>query len=227
VHHLRTEVYRDGVVRPLRLALIDDYDVVIAGVAHMFDSYRDRVEIVEMVAGEPVSVDVDVALFDTFAQAEADGLNLATIIENPHARRVVVYTWSFDEQLIERALAQGASGYLAKTLPAAELVVALERVNAGEVVVSESPPRSRRTIGLDWPGRVEGLSDREAEVLALIAQAKTNAQIAALTYLSENTVKSYTQSLYRKLGVSSRTQAALWGVNHGFAIEGHRTDDWA
>lgn len=213
--------------RRLRLALIDDYDIVVTGLAHMFDSYLDRVEIVELVAGEQVEQDVDIALFDTFAQAEADGPDLPTIIANPHARRVVVYTWSFEPRLVTRAIELGASGYLAKTLPASELVAALERVDAGEIVVSEAPARSRGTIGLDWPGRVEGLSDREAEILALISQAKSNAQIAALTYLSENTVKSYTQALFRKIGVGSRTEAALWGINHGFAIGGHRADDWA
>ena len=69
---------------------------------------------------------------------------------------------------------------------------------------------------LDWPGRREGLTDRESEILALITQGKSNAEVAALTYLSPNTVKSYIRTLYRKIGVDSRTQAVLWGVGNGF-----------
>jgi DNA-binding CsgD family transcriptional regulator len=80
--------------------------------------------------------------------------------------------------------------------------------------------------GLDWPGRAEGLTDREAEILALITQGRGNAEIAAMTYLSPNTIKSYIRSVYRKIGVSSRTQAVLWGVHHGFAPTSHRLDDW-
>lgn len=210
---------------PIRLALIDDYEVVLIGVAHMFDEYRERVEVVELVIGEPVGVDVDIALFDTFAQREADGNDVGAIVASGHADKVAVYTWSFDPRLVDSALRQGARGYLSKTLPAAELVSALERIHAGEVVVSDSP-RSRPTVGLDWPGRTEGLSDREAEILALVTQAKSNREIAEMTYLSINTIKSYLRSLFQKIGVRTRTEAALWGVEHGFAVENHRVDDW-
>jgi DNA-binding NarL/FixJ family response regulator len=210
---------------PVRLALVDDYEVVLVGLAHMFDDYRDRIEVVELVIGQPVAVHVDVALLDTFAQREADGNDVSTIVASGHAAKVAVYTWSFAPALVDSALRQGARGYLSKTLPAAELVNALERVHAGEVVVSDSP-RSRSTVGLDWPGRTEGLSDREAEILALVTQAKSNREIAEMTYLSINTIKSYLRSLFRKLGVRSRTEAALWGVEHGFAVESHTIDDW-
>jgi two-component system, NarL family, response regulator LiaR len=212
---------------PIRLALVDDYEVVLVGVAHMFDEYQDRVQVVEVETGEPVTTDVDIALLDTFAQSEADGGEVATLVANEHAARVVVYTWSFDQRLIDSALRQGASGYLSKTLPAAELVRALERIHAGEVVASDPPPRSHTTVGLDWPGRTEGLTDRESEILALVTQAKSNTEIAAMTYLSINTVKSYLRTLFRKLGVRTRTEAALWGVSHGFAVESHRIADWS
>ena len=59
--------------------------------------------------------------------------------------------------------------------------------------------RGRSAVGLDWPGRGEGLSDRESEILALITQGKSNAEVAALTYLSPNTVKSYIRTIYRKI----------------------------
>ena len=91
----------------------------------------------------------------------------------------------------------------------------MEAVHAGEVVVSESPLRTRTMSSLDWPGQREGLTDRESEILALITQGKSNAEVATLTYLSPNTIKSYIRTLYRKIGVTSRTQAVLWGVGTG------------
>jgi DNA-binding NarL/FixJ family response regulator len=102
----------------------------------------------------------------------------------------------------------------------------LEAVHSGEVVISEVEGRARSAPGLDWPGRGEGLSEREAEVLALITQGMSNADVARLTYLSPNTVKSYIRTIYRKLGVGSRTQAMLWGVNHGFTPDHHRIEHW-
>ena len=148
------------------------------------------------------------------------------MVANPRASRVVVYTWNFHPDLIASAQQHGAHGYLSKTLPARELVAALEAVHAGETVISDPPPRARSAVGLDWPGRGEGLSDRESEILALITQGKSNADVARLTYLSPNTVKSYIRSIYRKIDVGSRTQAVLWGVAHGFTPDHHRIDHW-
>ncbi|TPG28304.1 response regulator transcription factor [Mycolicibacterium hodleri] len=212
--------------RPITVALVDDYDVVLMGVAKMFDRYRDRVLVAEIDATTAVSDAVDIALYDSFAQPESDHHEIGVLVANPRARRVVVYTWNFHPDLIESARRHGAHGYLSKTLPARELVGALEAVHAGEMVISDVPPRGRSAVGTDWPGRAEGLSDRESEVLALITQGKNNAEVAALTYLSPNTVKSYIRTIYRKIGVGSRTQAVLWGVQHGFTPDHHRIDHW-
>jgi DNA-binding NarL/FixJ family response regulator len=211
---------------PIRVALVDDYDVVLLGLAHMFDEYRDRIAVVEIDANKPVEEDVDIVLYDSFAQPESDRDELSVLVKSPHAGKVVVYTWNFHPDLVAAAKKHGACGYLSKTLPARELVAALEAVHAGEMVVSEPPPRSRNTVGLDWPGRPEGLSDRESEILALITQGKGNAEIAGLTFLSPNTVKSYIRTIYRKIEVASRTQAVLWGVDHGFTPDHQRMDSW-
>jgi len=102
-------------------------------------------------------------------------------------------------------------------------------VAAGRVL---RPPRgpcgfhTAHSQSQDWPGRREGLTDREAEILALITQGKSNAEVAALTYLSPNTIKSYIRTLYRKIDVDSRTQAVLWGVNNGFLPDHHRIEHW-
>ena len=210
----------------ITVALVDDYDVVLLGVARMLDGYRDRMRVVEIDANEAVENVVDIVLYDSFAQPESNQEEIAVLVGNPRAHRVVVYTWNFHPDLIDNALRQGAHGYLSKTLPARELVHALEAVHAGEVVVSNPPPRARSAPGLEWPGRQEGLTDRESEVLALITQGKSNAEVAALTYLSPNTVKSYIRTTYRKIDVASRTQAVLWGVAHGFTPDRNRIASW-
>ena len=211
---------------PITVALVDDYDVVLLGVAQMLDQYRDRVVVAEIDSNEPLDDPVDIVLYDSFAQPESDHEEIRVLVENPRARRVVVYTWNFHPDLVESARRQGACGYLSKTLTARDLVAALEAVHAGDIVVSDQPPRARSTSGLNWPGRGEGLTDRESEILALITQGRSNAEVAALTFLSPNTVKSYIRNIYRKIDVASRTQAVLWGVSNGFTPDHHRIDHW-
>jgi DNA-binding NarL/FixJ family response regulator len=207
--------------RPITVALVDDYEVVLMGVAKIIDRYRDRVVVAEIDTNQPVADVVDIVLYDCFAQPESDHENIAVLIANPHARRVVVYTWNFHPDLVESARRQGVHGYLSKALPARELIAALEAVHAGEVVFSDPPGRVGGVNGLDWPGRSEGLSERESEILALITQGLNNAEVAAQTFLTPNI-----RTLYRKIGVTSRTQAVLWGVDHGFAPNHHRIDHW-
>src|SRR5689334_21902638 len=196
------------------------------GVANMFDNYRDRVVVAELDTTMGVSDQVDVVLYDSFAQPESDHQEIGMLVANPRARRVVVYTWNFHPDLIDHARRHGAHGYLSKTLPARDLVTALEAVHSGETVISDPPRRARAVTGLNWPGRHEGLTDRESEILALITQGKSNADVAAVTFLSPNTVKSYIRTIYRKIDVASRTQAVLWGVKHGFTPDHDRIDHW-
>jgi DNA-binding NarL/FixJ family response regulator len=211
---------------PITVALVDDYDVVVIGVANILEQYRDRVVIAEIDTNRPVKDPVDIVLYDSFAQPESDQNEISVLIANPQARRVVVYTWNFHPDLIASARRQGVHGYLSKALPARDLVAALEAVHAGEIVISDPPQRARSASGLNWPGRGVGLTDRESEILALITQGKSNAEVAALTFLSPNTVKSYIRTIYRKINVGSRTQAVLWGVNGGFTPDRHRIDHW-
>ena len=211
---------------PVLIALIDDYDVVLTGIARMLDPYRDRVLVAEIDTNKALHDTVDVALYDSFAQAESDHDHVEVLLNNPHAKRVVVYNWNFHPDLIASAKRRGVHGYLSKTLPARELVEAIEAVHAGKIVVSDPPRRGQASTGLDCPGRYEGLTDREAEILALITQGKNNAEVAALTFLSPNTIKSYIRDLYRKIGVGSRTQAVLWGVKNGFTPDHRRIDHW-
>ena len=104
---------------PITIALVDDYDIVVMGVAHILDQYRDRVVIAELDTNEAVSDAVDIVLYDSFAQPESDHDQISVLVRNPRARRVVVYTWNFHPDLIEGARRQGVHGYLSKALPAA------------------------------------------------------------------------------------------------------------
>ena len=216
----------DGAPDPIRVALVNDYDVVVLGLARILERYANQLTIVEVDTNKPVRDRADVVLYDAFAQPESDRFEIGELVANPQVGSVVVYTWNVVDGLIDEARRQGARGYLSKALPARELVSALAAVHGGDEVISSPQRRSGAINGTDWPGRPEGLSDREAEVLALITQGMSNAEVAALTYLSPNTVKSYIRSAYRKIGVTSRTQAVLWGIEHGFQPDSRRIEHW-
>lgn len=198
----------------LRLAIVNDYEVVVHGLASMLRSYADRVRVVELNATTDVDARVDIALYDTFAQGVADQARIARLIADPDVDRVVVYTWHPDDAPRGPYGHKGVAAYLSKQLTAAELVAALEDVKAGrEVRIPDSGRRGM--VGGDWPGREEGLTARESEVLSLITQGLSNAEIVETTSLSINSIKSYIRSGYRKVGVTTRSKAILWGIEHG------------
>ncbi len=207
----------------IRVALVNDDEVVVRGLDAMMRSYGHRVEVVELAAGKPVAQPVDVALYDTFGMGQGNGPAVQHLVQNAQVRRVAVYTWNFQPWLTRDTLSQGVRGYLSKSLPAARLVDALGAISSGQLVVSPSRGRSP-LVGGDWPGREEGLTAREAEVIALITQGLSNSDIATHSSLSINSVKSYIRSAYRKIGVTSRTNAVLWGVEHGFHPDRARID---
>ena len=89
--------------KAITVALVDDYDVVLMGVAKMFDNYRDRVVVAEIDATMPVDDPVDIVLYDSFAQPESDHHEIGELVANPRARRVVVYTWNFHPDLVASA----------------------------------------------------------------------------------------------------------------------------
>ena len=208
--------------RPLRIAIVDDYPVVVAGVASFLAA--ERIDVVETGAMTPVLTDVDVVLYDTFAQVQGVGIDLQDFVRDSGAK-VVVYSWNLAPEMIRQAMAGGASGYLSKVLTGPEVVAALERVMRGEVVVITGDHETSVDGAGDWPGRSLGLTPREAEVLALITQGLTNQEIAERVFISPNTVKTYVRSAYRKISVERRPQAVLWGVANGFKPDTLRTVD--
>ena len=207
---------------PIRLAIVDDYAVVIAGVASFLST--ERIDVVETGASMEVISDVDVVLYDTFGQVQGTGIDLEDFVRDSGAK-VVIYSWNLEPQMVEEAVAAGASGYLSKVLTGPEIVAALERVVGGEIVILPGDHESSVGGAGDWPGRSAGLTPREAEVLALITQGLTNQQIADRIYVSINSVKSYIRTAYRKIGVERRAQAVLWGAENGFRPDTLRTVD--
>ncbi len=214
-------------IAAVRLAIVDDYDVIVAGVARLFEPFGDRVTVVELDALEPVTSPVDVALVDTFAQYEASGPDIDPVLANPLAEHVALYTWHFDDGLVDEALRRGAHGYLSKALRAGELVRAIERIAGGEVVVVGPDGREPGPPGLDWPGRARGLTERESEAMALLTQGLTNRDIAERMFISVNSVKTHLRHAYHKLGLRRRAQAAAWGMAHGMSPNRDRLAPWA
>ena len=206
----------------VRIAIANDYEIVVAGVAAMLEQFRDRVEVVELDANRQVASDVDVVLYDTFAQAQGSGIDLEHLLDGSGAK-VAVFTWNLQPELVEQAIRRGCSGYLSKALTAEEVVKSIEAIHAGDTVVETQLPVESDLDAGDWPGRTYGLTQRESEVLALITQGLTNQEIADRAYLSINSVKTYIRTAYRKIGVERRSQAVSWGMQHGFSPDFART----
>ena len=207
---------------PIRLAIVDDFAVVVAGVASLLA--EERIDVVETGVSLPVISDVDIVLYDTFGQVQGQGIDVEDYVRESGAK-VVIYSWNLRPELIEQALAAGASGYLSKVLTGPAIVVALERIMAGETVILAGDHETSAGGAGDWPGRAAGLTPREAEVVALITRGLSNQEIAERSHISMNTIKSYVRSAYRKMGVQRRTQAVIWALENGFQLDTERLLD--
>ncbi|CAN5610900.1 response regulator transcription factor [soil metagenome] len=197
----------DTVTRP-RVAVVNDYEVVVAGLASILEPFMDRIDLVDaFLIDEPVDGPVDIALYDTFGRQGLEEAQLAKLLGRSEVARVAVYSFNFDDDAVSAALDAGAAGYLSKATPAKELVDQLEALAGGEQVVSgpHGPGRSPKE-DRGWPGRDLGLSEREAEVVALAALGRRNADIAGALFVSVDTVKTHLARSFRKLGVHNRTE---------------------
>ncbi len=206
---------------PVRIAIVDDYQVVVEGVARMLEPFADRVVVVELDSRLPTVSDVDVVLYDTFGQVQGSSVDVDALTSRGSAR-VVIYSWNLDTALVDESLEAGVAGYLWKGMPAEDLVAAIEQVHAGQPT---RPPAhaAGSDAGGDWPGRAQGLSARESEVVALIAQGLSNQEIADRAYLSINSVKTYIRTAYRKIGLPRRAQVVAWALQHGFEPDTQRS----
>jgi NarL family two-component system response regulator LiaR len=200
---------------------MDDYAVVVAGLHALLQPYADRVQVVELDSQVHVESEIDVLLYDGFSRERVVGPVREVVTST--AAPVVLFTWHLGPEMVAEALGHGIAGCVSKTATAEELVTALEQVHRGDVVVSPDPGAEATPAAGEWPGRSHGLTARESEVVALIAQGLTNPEIAERAYISVNSVKTYIRSAYRKIGVARRSQAVLWATQNGFLPDHTRT----
>jgi NarL family two-component system response regulator LiaR len=206
-----------SVGKMIRLAIVNDYDVIVAGVASMLSQERHRIQVTALDPVEANLDTVDIVLYDTFGPVENSMDQLEKLIHRTGVP-VVVYTWKLRPDVAREAIARGASGYLSKALSGPQIADAIQAIVRGTSVVSPQVEPPEPLIGGDWPGRASaGLSAREAEILTMIAAGMSNQEIADRSYLSINSVKTYIRTAYRKIGAERRSQAVRWALENGFA----------
>jgi NarL family two-component system response regulator LiaR len=211
--------------KPVTVALVNDYEIIVHGLAAMLSSYSDRVTIVEINVGDEPQRKADVALFDTFAGRRYAIDRAREMVRDGYVDHVLLYTWDAAAEFLSLADEAGVSGVALKSQTGAALVDVIERVAQGERIGFENITRGRQA----WDN--DELSMREQEVLALIAFGMSNAEIGKELFLSIDTVKTYIRRLYGKLGVRNRAQAALHAAGHHVmpppTRQAHRAKEWA
>ena len=212
---------------PMRLVIVDDHQMVLDGLKAMLGPYREQVQVVGE-ASDPAeavslvtSLDPDAVLLDVRLRG-ASGLDLCgDILAARPACKVVFLTVYDDEQYLYQALRVGAAGFLLKRIRGGELVDYLRRIADGEVLIDPSLAgrvalsAARLHSGEFWPGAHLGLTQRESEVLSLLVAGLSNRAIAAKLVVSEETVKTHSRGIYRKLGVSDRAAAVTVALREG------------
>jgi DNA-binding NarL/FixJ family response regulator len=204
-------------IAPIAVVLVDDHQLVRSGLASLVDAAPDMTvvgtasdgrEALELLAG----VDADVVLMD-LSMPVMDGIAATReLLRRAPSTQVLVLTSFADRARVREAIDAGAVGYLLKDAEPADLLEAIRAVGRGE---SPIDPRVARTLlQLRTTSANAGLTSREQEVLALVGEGKANKQIARALGISERTVKAHLTSIFSRLGVADRTQAALWARSH-------------
>jgi len=199
----------------IRVLIADDHSVVREGLVSLIGRRADMAVIGEASNGrEAVEFwkkhQPDVTLLD-LRMPELDGVGVIKEIraENQNARIIVLTTFDGDED-IYRAIQAGSKGYLLKDAPREALMDCIRRVHGGEtcVPVHLAAKLAQRVSG-------ESLSDREIDVLKLMAQGKSNKEIGSALFISEGTVKSHVKGIFAKMNVISRTEAVATATRRG------------
>jgi two-component system response regulator DevR len=207
-------------VRSLRLLVVDDHEVVRQGLVALLDR-RSGFEVVAQAGSVAESITMaarhepDLVIMDVRLP---DGSGIEACREIRAARpetRVVMLTSYPDEEAVLSAIIAGASGYLLKQIRGRDLVSALESVGRGEslldpAVTEKVLERVRRMASGSASDDLSELTSQERKILLLVAEGKTNKEIAADVFLSDKTVKNYVSSILAKLNLQRRTQAAAF-----------------
>jgi two-component system response regulator DevR len=207
-----------------RLLIVDDHQVVRVGLRTMLDRFPS-LEVVGDAANVKEAMDKagklqpDVVLLDV-RLGEENGFEVCRQLQAMEKHvRVLVLTSFADDQAVVEAISAGADGYLLKEIASEALVRAIEQVHAGQSVLDPAVTRAvfsrvRQGGAISPEDKLQILSAQERKVLALVAEGKTNKEIAAAMGLSDKTVKNYFSNILDKLGLTRRSQAAAYFVQH-------------
>jgi DNA-binding NarL/FixJ family response regulator len=214
--------------QPVRVFVVDDHAVVRRGLRAYLETVDDMEVVGEaadgqdaldaiaalMAAGRPP----DVALMDLLMPG-MDGVTATAAIPQRHPEMAVVAMTSFTQaDMVHGALQAGAAGYLLKDAEADEVAAAIRAARRGEVHLDPAIARQlTRSLLAPTARSVNALTDREREVLVLVAKGLSNRQIADSLVISERTARTHVSNILSKLGVASRTQAALLAIREGVA----------
>lgn len=208
---------------PIRILIVDDHSVVRQGL-QMFLALDPEIEVAGEVGNGAEAVEFvrkvkpDVVLMDLLMPV-MDGIEATKIIRRDYPdTEVVALTSVLEDNAVVGAIRAGAIGYLLKDTEADELVRAIKAAAAGQVQLSpKAAERLMREVRA--PESPEKLTERETDVLRLLAEGKANKEIAQDLTISETTVKTHVSNILMKLDVPSRTQAALYAVRIGLVSE--------
>jgi DNA-binding NarL/FixJ family response regulator len=216
----------------IRVLIVDDQELVRAGFRMILELQEDIEVVAEAGAGaDAVSVagelDPDVVLMDV-RMPETDGIEATRQLLAAGSRARVLMLTTFDaEEYVYEAMKAGASGFLLKNAPPAQLVAAVRATAAGEAQLAPAIVQRmveefvrRPAPGTTRPTALDDLTDRELEVLKLIARALSNAEIAAALFLSEATVRTHVSRVLAKLELRDRTQAVVLAYESGLVQPG-------
>ncbi len=214
----------------IRVALVDDQELVRAGLRMVIDSQDDMSVVAEAANGTDAvaklsSADADVVLMDV-RMPGLDGIAATReLTAAGDARIVILTTFDLDEYVVA-AIKAGASGFLLKDAPPEDLLAAVRAVHAGDAVIAPSATRRLlATMAATLPEPTDGaaldtLTDREREVLVLIARGLSNAEICKELFLAEPTVKTHIGKVLAKVGARDRAQAVVIAYESGLVRPG-------
>jgi DNA-binding NarL/FixJ family response regulator len=204
----------------IRVLIVDDHPMFRAGIRERLESGGDSIVVVgEAADGSHVrdlvaELSPDVVLMD-ISMPTMNGIDATRLIHAEFPKVDIVILSVYDDgQYVHAALAAGASGYLLKTVEASELREAVVRVAAGESALSPAIARTVLTRISNDAARPSALSERERQILELVAQGSSNKAIGKELFLSTRTVEAHMRNIFDKLEVSSRTEAVTQAVAH-------------
>jgi DNA-binding NarL/FixJ family response regulator len=211
-------------VERIRVLLVDDHAVVRMGLRAFFDLQPD-IEVVGEAADGSEGVAMvrrlqpDVVLMDLL-MPNMDGVTAIERIKVDRPETEIVTMTSFiEESKVTAALEAGASGYVLKDAEAEEVAAAVRNAFHGEIHLDRAVARllAQRLRTRKEPEPVEPLTERERDVIRLLGQGMSNKEIGTVLFITERTARTYVSNILGKLGLQSRTQAALWAVEHRLA----------